>query len=133
MNPAQGRSELLFVFLYLNLRSSEIHLFYNLGDFYWHFLEILWLFIFLFLYSLSNACGRLSLVSDGETGDGKRGIERHKISMVFSQSLWLLASATSDFPQNTQEIQRSQRQNLRKDHAITSHPFPSFENSYFLS
>ena len=30
---------------------SEIHLFYNLGDFYWHFLEILWLFIFLFLYS----------------------------------------------------------------------------------
>ena len=36
--------------LFLNLRSSEIHLFYNLGDFYWHFLEILWLFIFLFLY-----------------------------------------------------------------------------------
>jgi len=36
----------------LNLRSSEIHLFYNLGDFYWHFLEILWLFIFLFLYSI---------------------------------------------------------------------------------
>ena len=35
----------------LNLRSSEIHLFYNLQDFYWHFLEILWLFIFLFLYS----------------------------------------------------------------------------------
>jgi len=40
--------------LLLNLRSSEIHLFYNLGDFYWHFLEILWLFIFLFLYSLSG-------------------------------------------------------------------------------
>merc|ERR1712075_23733 len=40
------------VFLYLNLRSSEVHLFYNLGNFYWHFLEILWLFIFLFLYSL---------------------------------------------------------------------------------
>merc|ERR1712164_109310 len=39
------------VFLYLNLRSSEVHLFYNLGNFYWHFLEILWLFIFLFLYS----------------------------------------------------------------------------------
>ena len=37
----------------LFLRSSEIHLFYNLGDFYWHFLEILWLFIFLFLYSPS--------------------------------------------------------------------------------
>ena len=36
--------------LFLNLRSSEIHLFYNLGDFYWHFLEILWLFIFLVLY-----------------------------------------------------------------------------------
>merc|ERR1711881_493189 len=40
------------IFLYLNLRSSEVHLFYNLGNFYWHFLEILWLFIFLFLYSL---------------------------------------------------------------------------------
>merc|ERR1712146_841352 len=32
------------------LRVSEIHLFYNLGNFYWHFLEILWLFIFLVLY-----------------------------------------------------------------------------------
>merc|ERR1712080_755258 len=32
-----------------SLRSSEVHLFYNLGNFYWHFLEILWLFIFLFL------------------------------------------------------------------------------------
>merc|ERR1711897_89738 len=39
------------VSLYLNLRVSEIHLFYNLQNFYWHFLEILWLFIFLFLYS----------------------------------------------------------------------------------
>ena len=45
--PGHWRTDPLF----LNLRSSEIHLFYNLGDFYWHFLEILWLFIFLFLYS----------------------------------------------------------------------------------
>merc|ERR1711968_363551 len=29
------------------LRVSEVHLFYNLLIFYWHFLEILWLFIFL--------------------------------------------------------------------------------------
>merc|ERR1711966_380880 len=36
---------------FINLRVSEIHLFYNLQIFYWHFLEILWLFIFLFLYS----------------------------------------------------------------------------------
>merc|ERR1712118_328074 len=43
----------LKISLLLNLRSSEVHLFYNLGNFYWHFLEILWLFIFLFLYSLS--------------------------------------------------------------------------------
>ena len=33
-----------------NLRISDIHLFYNLQLFYWHFLEILWLFIFLVLY-----------------------------------------------------------------------------------
>merc|ERR1711901_6199 len=32
------------VFVILNLRSSEVHLFYNLQNFYWHFLEILWLF-----------------------------------------------------------------------------------------
>merc|ERR1712093_860522 len=32
------------------LMTSEVHLFYNLQIFYWHFLEILWLFIFLFLY-----------------------------------------------------------------------------------
>ena len=36
---------------YYSLRTSEIHLFYNLQVFYWHFLEILWLFIFLVLYS----------------------------------------------------------------------------------
>merc|ERR1711991_423120 len=34
----------------LFLRSGEVHLFYNLQIFYWHFLEILWLFIFLVLY-----------------------------------------------------------------------------------
>merc|ERR1712164_131621 len=32
------------------LRVSEVHLFYNLQIFYWHFLEVLWLFIFLLLY-----------------------------------------------------------------------------------
>merc|ERR1712161_168109 len=36
--------------LFFTLRISEVHLFYNLQNFYWHFLEILWLFIFLFLY-----------------------------------------------------------------------------------
>ena len=39
---------------FVNLRTSEIHLFYNLQLFYWHFLEILWLFIFLVLYFYSN-------------------------------------------------------------------------------
>merc|ERR1712127_465431 len=33
-----------------NLRVSEIHLFYNLQLFYWHFLEFLWLFIFQVFY-----------------------------------------------------------------------------------
>merc|ERR1712066_865406 len=36
----------------VSLRVSEIHLFYNLQLFYWHFLEILWLFIFLVFYKL---------------------------------------------------------------------------------
>merc|ERR1712203_253607 len=36
--------------IFASLRISEIHLFYNLQLFYWHFLEILWLFIFLVLY-----------------------------------------------------------------------------------
>merc|ERR1711981_402898 len=36
-------SKMLF---FVSLRVSEIHLFYNLMFFYWHFLEILWLFIF---------------------------------------------------------------------------------------
>merc|ERR1711979_116368 len=36
----------------LALRVSEVHLFYNLQLFYWHFLEILWLFIFLVFYRL---------------------------------------------------------------------------------
>merc|ERR1739842_53703 len=38
------------IFYFLTLRVSEIHLFYNLQLFYWHFLEILWLFIFLVFY-----------------------------------------------------------------------------------
>merc|ERR1711920_357510 len=36
--------------IFINLRISEVHLFYNLQLFYWHFLEILWLFIFLVFY-----------------------------------------------------------------------------------
>merc|ERR1711976_153495 len=38
------------IFKFVSLRVSETHLFYNLQFFYWHFLEILWLFIFLILY-----------------------------------------------------------------------------------
>merc|ERR1711920_652171 len=37
---------------FLSLRVSEIHLFYNLQLFYWHFLEFLWLFIFQVFYCL---------------------------------------------------------------------------------
>merc|ERR1712146_116369 len=37
----------VFIYKFINLRVSEVHLFYNLQLFYWHFLEILWLFIFL--------------------------------------------------------------------------------------
>ena len=46
---------------FVNLRILEIHLFYNLQLFYWHFLEILWLFIFLVFYyyyfSLTSSSG----------------------------------------------------------------------------
>merc|ERR1711982_228308 len=38
------------IIYYISLRVSEVHLFYNLLLFYWHFLEILWMFIFLVLY-----------------------------------------------------------------------------------
>ena len=37
---------------FINFRILEIHKFYNLQLFYWHFLEILWLFIFLVFYLL---------------------------------------------------------------------------------
>merc|ERR1712178_651904 len=36
--------------LFVSLRVSEVHLFYNLLLLYWHFLELLWLFIFLVFY-----------------------------------------------------------------------------------
>merc|ERR1711953_1169973 len=45
-----GRSFPYKKLTFISLRISEIHLFYNLQLFYWHFLEILWLFIFLVLY-----------------------------------------------------------------------------------
>merc|ERR1711957_233341 len=35
---------------FVSLRVSEVHLYYNLMLFYWHFLEILWLFLFLVFY-----------------------------------------------------------------------------------
>merc|ERR1711981_305518 len=35
---------------FAKIRVLEIHLFYNLQLFYWHFVEILWLFIFLVFY-----------------------------------------------------------------------------------
>merc|ERR1712066_1012947 len=37
---------------FIQVRITEIHLFYNCQLFYWHFLEILWLFIFLVFYEL---------------------------------------------------------------------------------
>ncbi len=37
----------------ITLRTSEILLFYNLFFFYWHFLEILWFYIFLLFYKYS--------------------------------------------------------------------------------
>ena len=36
--------------MFINFRVLEIHLFCNLQLFYWHFLEILWLFIFYVFY-----------------------------------------------------------------------------------
>merc|ERR1711879_754007 len=45
---------------FVNLRISEVHLFYNLQLFYWHFLEILWLFIFLVLFLYFLCCVRSS-------------------------------------------------------------------------
>jgi heme/copper-type cytochrome/quinol oxidase subunit 3 len=36
----------------VTIRSSEVHLYYNLQVFYWHFLESLWLFIFLVLFKV---------------------------------------------------------------------------------
>ena len=44
------RESTIMIEIFASLRTSEIHLFYNLQLFYWHFLEILWLFIFLVLY-----------------------------------------------------------------------------------
>merc|ERR1712083_1069195 len=38
------------IYKFVSLRVSEVHLFYNLLLLYWHFLEFLWLFIFLVFY-----------------------------------------------------------------------------------
>ena len=41
-----------FLLFIVNFRILEIHIFYNLQLYYWHFIEILWLFIFLVFYYL---------------------------------------------------------------------------------
>merc|ERR1712113_1041519 len=38
------------IYKFVNLRVSEVHLFNNLQLFYWHLIEILWIFIFLVFY-----------------------------------------------------------------------------------
>merc|ERR1712066_722588 len=40
------------ILLFVNLRVSEVILFSNFMFFYWHFVEILWIFIFLVFYGL---------------------------------------------------------------------------------
>ena len=54
-NPsvAEGVISLLWsiINIILLLRISPIHLFYNLQLIYWHFVERLWLFIYIVLYS----------------------------------------------------------------------------------
>merc|ERR1712190_210482 len=51
------------IYKFINLRVSEIHLFYNLQLFYWHFLEFLWLFIFQVFYYLYLTCWILPCTS----------------------------------------------------------------------
>ena len=58
------------------VRVTEIHLFYNLQLFYWHFIEILWIFIFLVFYRFSTSPWRMQyhpaptdLRSSGAHGD----------------------------------------------------------------
>merc|ERR1712039_495189 len=42
------------ILLFVNLRVSEVILFSNFMFFYWHFVEILWIFIFLVFYKLQK-------------------------------------------------------------------------------
>ena len=37
---------------FINIRILEIHLFYTIAIFYWHLIEILWIFIFLVFYNI---------------------------------------------------------------------------------
>merc|ERR1711866_1679 len=52
----------VFLSKFINLRVSEVHLFYNLQLFYWHFLEILWLFIFLVFYKFFLSLFKISFL-----------------------------------------------------------------------
>ena len=83
--------------VFLNLRIPEIHLFYNLQDFYWHFLEILWLFIFLFLYSLYPSLPAFvfgPLTAHRSSQNTKTGKDGGMVSFVYS-SLTLLRTSSS--------------------------------------
>merc|ERR1712238_333081 len=74
----------LFVFLFwgcsfpskrkyfLSLRVSEVHLFYNLQLFYWHFLEFLWFFIFLVFYILKKKKKRIPKNANRKVVDKKK-------------------------------------------------------------
>ena len=66
----------------LFLRNGEIHLFYNLQVFYWHFLEILWLFIFLVLYHFF-----ISLWSARHQASNKMKRKRRSVPRGYSPTL----------------------------------------------
>ena len=58
-----GISKIIKKIKFVNLRTSEIHLFYNLLFLYWHFLEFLWFFIFLVFYLIFYSLSARSLLS----------------------------------------------------------------------
>jgi dolichol kinase len=81
-------------FYFLTLRTSEIHLFYNLQLFYWHFLEILWLFIFLIFYNFSmkrnvNECHGVTILVQ-HLFDSHRQTDRKKRE-IGCQTSWLVS------------------------------------------
>ena len=113
-----GISLVYFQLLFF-LRTSEINLFYNLQVFYWHFLEILWLFIFLVLYLWFHCLNLISQLQELLTKQLLYGMSGGNLSLIMNR---LSNDKIIDSTSEIQQLLIKSTMNIAKDRKVIPDP-----------